>query len=64
MDLKVIVALRLVHFLEQSKEKELLIQTLSGLLTEEELRAVLEDYPIDLDKEDIDSYDTELRGNI
>ena len=64
MDLKIIVALRLVHFLEQSKEKELLIQTLSGLLTEEELRAVLEDYPIDLDKEDIDSYDTELRGNI
>ena len=50
--------------MEQSKEKELLIQTLNGLLTEEELRAILEDYPLDFDKEDMDSWDTELRSDL
>lgn len=48
--------LRVALKLEPSTDKALLIKILSGALVEEELQQVLKDYPLDLEEEDITSY--------
>lgn len=62
-----LAALRVIGTLEASKEQKLLKRILYKSLTEEELRRVINNFPIDLQEEDITSYadyELELLGEI